>query len=130
VRDAKIRISNARSYAGTLVHRARNFIYNLGYGVTSAAVERVLMAESWVPTPVSISYSDYTIETSLICLCQNTFAEKLGCFGFDHFIMLVVDLLHEFELGVWKAIFTHLIRLLHAAGSGGRLVAKLNMRSG
>jgi len=30
--------------------------------------------------------------------------------------MLVVDLLHEFELGVWKAILTHLIRILYAAG--------------
>jgi len=29
--------------------------------------------------------------------------------------MLVVDLLHEFELGVWKAIFTHLLRLLDAS---------------
>ena len=26
--------------------------------------------------------------------------------------MLVIDLLHEFELGVWKAIFAHLLRLL------------------
>ena len=26
--------------------------------------------------------------------------------------MLVVDLLHEFELGVWKAIFIHLLRIL------------------
>lgn len=32
--------------------------------------------------------------------------------------MLVVDLLHEFELGIWKGLFTHLIRLLHAAGRG------------
>jgi hypothetical protein len=32
--------------------------------------------------------------------------------------MLVVDLLHEFELGVWKTLFTHLIRLLYAAGGG------------
>ena len=32
--------------------------------------------------------------------------------------MLVVDLLHEFELGVWKALFTHLIRILYAAGHG------------
>ncbi len=30
--------------------------------------------------------------------------------------MLVVDLLHEFELGVWKAIFTQLLRILYAAG--------------
>ena len=28
--------------------------------------------------------------------------------------MLVVDLLHEFELGVWKAIFIHLLRILEA----------------
>ncbi|KIK19172.1 hypothetical protein PISMIDRAFT_38048, partial [Pisolithus microcarpus 441] len=28
------------------------------------------------------------------------------------FLMLVVDLLHEFELGVWKAIFSHLLRIL------------------
>jgi hypothetical protein len=26
--------------------------------------------------------------------------------------MLVVDLMHEFELGVWKAIFIHLLRIL------------------
>jgi hypothetical protein len=28
--------------------------------------------------------------------------------------MLVVDLLHEFELGVFKSVFKHLIRLLYA----------------
>ena len=42
--------------------------------------------------------------------------------------MLVVDLMHEFELGIWKAIFTHLVRLLYAAGPGGRLVAELDRR--
>jgi hypothetical protein len=28
--------------------------------------------------------------------------------------MLVVDLLHEFELGVWKAVFLHLLRILQS----------------
>jgi hypothetical protein len=28
--------------------------------------------------------------------------------------MLLVDLLHEFVLGVWKALFIHLIRMLIA----------------
>ena len=28
--------------------------------------------------------------------------------------MLVVDLMHEFELGVWKALFVHLLRILNA----------------
>ena len=43
--------------------------------------------------------------------------------------MLVVDLLHEFELGVWKSLFMHLIRLLYAAGKGSdRLVMELDAR--
>ena len=40
--------------------------------------------------------------------------------------MFVPDLLHEFELGVWKAIFTHLMRILFAAGSSG--IQTLNWR--
>ena len=40
--------------------------------------------------------------------------------------MLVVDLLHEFELGVWKAVFIHLMRILYAAG--GTAVQDLNYR--
>jgi hypothetical protein len=28
--------------------------------------------------------------------------------------MLVPDILHEFELGVWKAVFTHLIHMLYS----------------
>lgn len=59
---------------------------------------------------------------------QNTFGEKLGPFGFDPFVMLVVDLMHEFELGVWKMIFKHLLRLLHAAALAGRLVSELDRR--
>jgi len=31
--------------------------------------------------------------------------------------MLTVDLLHEVELGVWKALLAHLIRILHACGA-------------
>ena len=43
--------------------------------------------------------------------------------------MLVVDLMHEFELGVWKILFTHLIRILHAASERpGTLADELNAR--
>ena len=31
--------------------------------------------------------------------------------------MFAVDLLHDFELGVWKSVFQHLIRMLHACGN-------------
>jgi len=45
-------------------------------------------------------------------LFQNAFSEKLSPLEFNMFPMLVVDLLHEFEIGVWKAVFIHLLRLL------------------
>lgn len=32
--------------------------------------------------------------------------------------MFAVDLLHDFELGVWKGIFAHLIQILYACGEG------------
>ena len=40
--------------------------------------------------------------------------------------MLVVDMLHEFELDIWKALFIHLIQILHAAMLHGELVIELN----
>jgi hypothetical protein len=50
---------------------------------------------------------------------QNVFSERLAKYGFDFHSMFVVDLLHEFELGVWKATFTHLLRVLYAQGGDG-----------
>jgi len=41
--------------------------------------------------------------------------------------MLVVDFMHEVELGVWKALFTHLIRILDAMPRGS-LVGDLDKR--
>lgn len=38
----------------------------------------------------------------------------------------MVDLLHEFELGIWKQVFVHLIRLLIAMGP--EAVASMNER--
>jgi len=42
--------------------------------------------------------------------------------------MLIVDLMHEFELGVWKQTFIHILRVLHAAKPGNSAVAELNAR--
>lgn len=43
--------------------------------------------------------------------------------------MLVPDILHEFELGVWKSLFTHLIRILYSASKGSdELVNELDQR--
>lgn len=42
--------------------------------------------------------------------------------------MLVVDFMHECELGTWKGLFIHLIRLLYAIPRGTELVATLDSR--
>jgi len=56
----------------------------------------------------------------------NAFSEKLSPLGFNVFLMLAIDLLHEFKLGIWKAIFTHLIRILMAHSTGS--IQTLNHR--
>ena len=49
---------------------------------------------------------------------QNAFADRLGQ-RFDYFSLLAIDLIHEFELGVWKAVSIHLIRMLVVIGGTG-----------
>jgi hypothetical protein len=61
-------------------------------------------------------------------MCQNTFGEKLLPLGLNPYIMLVIDLLHEFELGIWKMIFTQLIQTLCAAVPAKQLVTELDRR--
>jgi hypothetical protein len=40
--------------------------------------------------------------------------------------MLLPDLMHEFELGVWRAIFIHLMRILQSLNEG--LLIELDRR--
>jgi hypothetical protein len=40
--------------------------------------------------------------------------------------MLVIDLMHEFEQGVWKALFIHLLRMLDS--KGGSRINELDLR--
>jgi len=40
--------------------------------------------------------------------------------------MLLVDLMHEFKLGVWRALFIHLLRMLDAANN--TLIQELDRR--
>ncbi|KAF8237215.1 hypothetical protein L208DRAFT_1248885, partial [Tricholoma matsutake] len=54
----------------------------------------------------------------------NAFSKRLQSFGVNFFSMFVPDLLHEFELGVWKKIFKHLIQILYAVGDD--LIQELN----
>jgi hypothetical protein len=46
--------------------------------------------------------------------------------GFNYFELYFPDLLHEFELGCWKAVFTHLLRILYTYS--GDAIQTLNER--
>ena len=107
------------------IQSARSHIYGSALGVTSTAVENLLKDQSLVPASVSFVFSlppkrDHSV--------KNAFSDRLACLGFNLFCMLVVDLMHEFELGVWKALFIHLLRILSAAQVGDTLVNELDRR--
>lgn len=113
-RDLKNRATSKRlddAAHGKLIESAWTLVYSRNYAVNSAAVDRLLTEESLVPTRVSfISLKDKWLLKDL----QNAFSTRLVGLGFDVFGALVVDLMHEFELGVWKGLFIHLVRLLNA----------------
>ncbi|KAF9230896.1 hypothetical protein BU15DRAFT_68802 [Melanogaster broomeanus] len=100
--DSRDRQDLVRADSAGLRHKiinARRLIYDKNYAVDTAQVEALLKPESLVPVLASFSYI-------------SAFSNCLHHMGFDHFVMLVVDLLHEFELGVWKAVLIHLLRIV------------------
>ncbi|KAI0059027.1 hypothetical protein BV25DRAFT_1918740 [Artomyces pyxidatus] len=102
-RSKKLRVDNLpRRFE---VESARRLIFEEGVPVDSDRIKDILKG-SGVPT-------------------RNAFS-KFAQHGFNFHSMLVVDLLHEFELGNWKAIFIHLLRLLYAAGNDA--IQELNKR--
>ncbi|EGN93613.1 hypothetical protein SERLA73DRAFT_63876 [Serpula lacrymans var. lacrymans S7.3] len=105
--DSQGRLEGIRRYMAGKILLARDFLYKQGTPIKARAVETMLKPESLVPT-------------------INAFSERLGPLGFDVHSMLVVDMMHEFELGVWESVFTHLIRLLTAVGH--TMVAELDSR--
>jgi len=54
VRDGQKRISRARTFHANLIIKARDCIYNLGFSVRSAGIERMLKPLSLVPTMVCL----------------------------------------------------------------------------
>ena len=127
IHDSTFRLNNARQYLHAKVQAARSFIYQLGHAVAGTRVNSLLKLTSSVPTIVS----KLPLHVTRLTAPQNSFREQLGQFGkeFNVSQMMVVNLLHEFELGVWKSLFTHLIRILHAASKRpGALVDILNTR--
>ncbi len=48
--------------------------------------------------------------------------------GLNYFQIFPVDVLHDFEIGVWKAIYLHLLRILVAEPTRPNLIIELNKR--
>ncbi|KAF8193727.1 hypothetical protein BJ912DRAFT_901526 [Pholiota molesta] len=109
-RDLQQREKHARidsEYQRFDIEQARKWIYSKGIKINSTAINNLLASKSLTPT-------------------RNAFSNKLEPHGFNFYDMFCPDLMHEFELGVWKMTFTHLIRLLYAQGGDG--IQALNQR--
>ncbi|EIW62881.1 uncharacterized protein TRAVEDRAFT_114485 [Trametes versicolor FP-101664 SS1] len=85
----------------------RRWMFEEGVSLKSVYMKRVLDPLSLTPT-------------------RNAFSVRFRQYGFNFCSLYVPDLLHEIELGVWKSIFTHILRILYAAG--GDAIQELNRR--
>ncbi|KAJ3981308.1 hypothetical protein F5890DRAFT_1417947 [Lentinula detonsa] len=95
-RDMKNRIKKLRRDGLQLrarVDKARKLIFEKGFGVESTAVKNLLDSESLTPV-------------------KNAFSLTLQEHNFNIFRLIPVDELHEFQLGKWRDVFVHLLRIL------------------
>ncbi|THG94254.1 hypothetical protein EW145_g8177 [Phellinidium pouzarii] len=99
--DDRVRLNHAQVDDTTRRHKvetARQFIIEKRKRVTHDSVKGLLDDQSLTPV-------------------ENAFSTRLRDTGFDFHSMLVVDVLHEWEVGIWRHIFTHLIRILDSYNS-------------
>jgi hypothetical protein len=111
------------------ISRSREFIFKDGRNVNSENVENLLKDHSLTPTRVSDLDNRAHIADLLPTIdIQNAFSDFSSQLPeppvkskddsrFFMFRMLAVDFMHEWELGVWKAVLIHLIRLVTAHGT-------------
>ncbi|KAJ3512913.1 hypothetical protein NMY22_g15195 [Coprinellus aureogranulatus] len=100
--DLQVRVSRRRVDGlerQAQVAKVRQLIYRGKHlSVNSKPVEAILKPTSLVPT-------------------QNAFSEKLLVHGFNVYDLAAPDILHEVEIGVWKSLFLHLLRILEVEDS-------------
>ncbi|RXW14870.1 hypothetical protein EST38_g10985 [Candolleomyces aberdarensis] len=77
--------------------------------------------KSWQNPVYTLCYpiSGEQLDALSLVPTNNAFSQRLSPFGFNLFDMLVSDLLHEAELGVWKSLFMHLLRLMESLNRNG-----------
>ncbi len=117
-RDLQNRVKNERKDSKTLrecIESVRRWIFQDGRAPGGTTVKKSLLAQTSVTTTQVREALTY-ITRMLMLLFQSAFSVRFGDLGRNVYELFVPDLLHEFELGVWKATFTHLIRVLIAHG--------------
>uniref|UniRef100_A0A0W0FN43 Uncharacterized protein n=1 Tax=Moniliophthora roreri TaxID=221103 RepID=A0A0W0FN43_MONRR len=92
------------------VENVCKYMFKHGYSPESDAVKGLLDAESL--TPIRISALFDMVIFSFSPGQQNVFSQRLLKYGFDVHRMMVVDALHDVELGVCKAIVIHILRVV------------------
>ncbi|EKM75172.1 hypothetical protein AGABI1DRAFT_46869 [Agaricus bisporus var. burnettii JB137-S8] len=102
--STKFRVDS--TFCARKIDEARKWIFERGIAVDSDRINDHL-GESLVPV-------------------KNAFSGFLSPMNQNYFELFARDLMHEFELGVWKAVFTHLIRMLYTYR--GDAIAELNHR--
>ncbi|KAI0720621.1 hypothetical protein C8T65DRAFT_545085, partial [Cerioporus squamosus] len=105
-RTSKRRADDAATHSK--IRRARELIFK-GYSLSSKRVKKLLEPQSLNPI-------------------RSAFSTLLSDQGLDVYKLLAPDLMHEFELGVWKNTFAHLMRILEAPGVSGEIVQEFNDR--
>ncbi|KAJ3556338.1 hypothetical protein NM688_g2089 [Phlebia brevispora] len=91
----------------TDIAKARDAIFLKGAPVNGARVKGLLNDRSLLPH-------------------RSAFSLRLASFGFNVYAMFAPDVLHEFELGVWRTLFIHILRVLN--GIDKKLLAELDRR--
>lgn len=124
-RTTLARVDDARRQ--NLVVAARRIIYEKHYQINSKAVEDLLRNESLTPNVVClISVLPKYVILIITDLMQNAFSDCLAPMGFNIFKTLLPDEMHEIALGIWRSLFTHLLRILMAEDEA--LIIELDKR--
>ncbi len=93
---------------------ARRFIFEKGIPLTSKYLERILDPLSLTPTRVR--HSQKSLHSVTDAATQSAYSIRLREHNFNFYSLFAPDFMHEVELGVWKSVFTHHMRILDAAG--------------
>ena len=97
-------------YTDSWYTKIRRWIFREGRAPEGQSVkETPLWQESRATTQVSAS--PWLLATVLTFL-QSAFSIRLSPLGVNPFKLFVPDVMHEFDLGVWKSTLTHLIRMV------------------